>query len=174
MDLSTRPSTRGRSWYETTVTSAKRVDPAVKRQKVEKQPSKIYRALEELQAKLRQKQINDPAFSQSHIFNFCAPLFVFLCVFTLGVFVPRQPQLKAQVADLLDGGTSESVVVLLLLVSGVLGGLLVLRGAIWVMARLATSLCEMDLRKLGSARVNAGGDEFTLTQANLIVGGILS
>ncbi|KAF8061797.1 hypothetical protein FPV67DRAFT_296792 [Lyophyllum atratum] len=150
--------------------SATRVDPTGSKQE---KPSKMYHALREIQASLRSKRLDDPTFSQSHIFSFCAPLFVFLCVFVLGVVVPRNAWLKGQAADLLDGGTPKVAAAMLFLVSGMVGGLLILRGAVWVMARLATSFCEMDLDMLSASRVDDSGDEFALTQANLIVGGML-
>ncbi|KAF5386711.1 hypothetical protein D9615_002075 [Tricholomella constricta] len=133
-----------------------------------------YHALRELQAALRQKQLDDPNLSQPHIFSFCAPLFVFICVFALGVLVPRHPQLKNRAADLLDNGTkSELTAALLFLATAIVGSLLVLRGTIWVVARLATSFCDMDLAEVASGRPDSD-DTFELTPANLLVGGIIN
>ncbi|KAG5642045.1 hypothetical protein DXG03_003743 [Asterophora parasitica] len=145
-----------------------------KRSKSPRQQPRYYHALRELQAVLRQRLLEDPNLSQSQIFGFFAPLLVFVGVFALGVLVPRNRQLKDRAADLLDNGTTSDLLALLsYLATPLVGGLLVLRLAIFIVARLATSFCEMDLDELAPGKEDSEGS-FALTQANLLVGGIIT
>ncbi|RDB19390.1 hypothetical protein Hypma_013563 [Hypsizygus marmoreus] len=127
---------------------------------------KLYHALRELQTHLRQTYLGDPHVER-HMFWHYAPVFTFLCIFAMGVVVPRHTGLKARVSE--NPGQT-----LLALGIGMLVALGVLRGVIWLGARLTRDFCEMEFGHLGkNERGRKGEGEFEMSAANLIVGGIL-
>jgi hypothetical protein len=137
----------------------------------------LYRALRELQAALRHRLLADPDFSQlqSQTFQFCVPLLSFLCIFCIGIIVPRHPVMKARVTEVLEDtrrSKTELLEVALVLCGWVMAGLFTLRSAVWALARTGRLLCELDLSKLDGSEEREGR-EYELSQKNLIVGGLL-
>jgi len=129
-------------------------------------------SVDELQAVCRRLQA-DPEVSQRAIFNYCAPLFVFVCVLATCVGVLRLPAVNASALRVLDdfgNHKSEAVMAVFGLVTVIVGGLVCLRTTIWAVANVVRVFLEKDLSK----PVDGSSDTFDMTQANVLFGGILT
>ncbi|PPR05140.1 hypothetical protein CVT26_012226 [Gymnopilus dilepis] len=125
---------------------------------LEKPP--LHRAAEILQQATR-RVLEDPAFSQSSLFRYLAPLVIFLSLLLLVAAIPRFCPLEGRLL-------SDLPCVILLVIAGVTSALVALRCLIWLVGIFATRFCETDLSELSRKRGMTDANGMRLADGDMV------
>ena len=131
--------------------------------------SQVPMAIKMIQNAARQLE-NDANFTQKNLFQLLAPITAFL--YTLGIAVIALKK-EGAVTDEPDIWKASQVAIYHFIVLGIIV-LMSLRGSIWIVSKLGRSFCELELENVFTRGISVDSEGERLTEADFIVGNLIS